>query len=96
MRYYQYHWDESRGEAFPGWGSADYFFETDDSGIVLRQVEVYANGTILRYSGNHMEDAYGKLTDQPQDPDEMRPYASDRAAFERVWPSGVEPGPQGV
>lgn len=49
MRYYKRRWEQGRGDQFDVWGPADYFFEVDDGGVVLRQMEVYANGTVLRY-----------------------------------------------
>jgi hypothetical protein len=40
--------EEGPGDKADAWGPADYFFETDDRGTVLRHVQVYANGTVLR------------------------------------------------
>jgi len=93
MRYYKRRWEQGRGDQFDVWGPADYFFEVDDGGVVLRQMEVYANGTVLRYDSGHVEDEYGQLTDQPLDLVAMRPHLADKTAFETVWPPGLTAGP---
>jgi hypothetical protein len=93
MRYYERRWEQGRGDQFDTWGPAVYFFETDDNGAVLRQVEVYANGTVLRYGAGHVEDDYGQLADQPLDVVAMAPFLTDESAFERAWPSGTSSGP---
>jgi hypothetical protein len=94
MRYYKRRWEEGRGDRFDAWGPAVYFFETDENGAVLRQVEVYANGTVLRYDVGHFEDEYGRLADQPLDRMAMARFLTDETAFERAWPSGLASGPR--
>jgi hypothetical protein len=94
MRYYRRHWEQSRSDEFNDWGTADYFFEADEDGAVLRQVEVYANGMILRYDRSHRGDRYGQLTDQPLDPTVLGAYTSDKAAFDAVWPPDMAAGPE--
>lgn len=84
-RYFQRHWNESRGDEYDHWGAATYYFEADAPGGVRRQVEVYADGTVLRYGAGHAEDAYGQLTDQPLDLADASYEEVDQAAFESVW-----------
>jgi hypothetical protein len=66
-RYYKRPWDESRGGAFDAWGRSLWYFEVDDDGYPVRQIEQYENGRVLRYDANHVEDEYGGLGDQPLD-----------------------------
>jgi hypothetical protein len=41
MQYFKAYWDESRGDKFDSWGRSWWYFETDDGGNVLRQVEKF-------------------------------------------------------
>lgn len=84
--YYKRFWEESTGEAHTdAWGSSTYFFETDITGNVLRQVEVYANGRILKYDSQNMEDGYGRLADQALDLEDFNQFKIDQQEFEKVW-----------
>jgi hypothetical protein len=49
VRFYRRRWAETRGDEFNGWGHSVWFFEADDDGWSVRQVEVYDAGRILRY-----------------------------------------------
>jgi hypothetical protein len=95
VRYYLRRWAESRGDEFDDWGGANYYFETDDLGAVLRQAEVYLAGQILRYDATLVEDTYGGLSEKPLDLIEFEAYASSKEAFDEVWPPGAPPGPDG-
>jgi Cysteine-rich CPCC len=66
--YFKRHWNESTGsEETDTWGTSDYYFETDKNSDVLKQIVVFKNGKILKYSTLHLEDEYGGLTDQALD-----------------------------
>lgn len=93
VRYYKRRWEQGRGDQFDAWGPADYYFEVDDGGAVLRQIEVYSHGAVLRYDPGHVKDEFGQLADQPLDLVAMEPYVTDKAAFERAWPPGQAAGP---
>jgi hypothetical protein len=96
IQYYKRHWEESRGDNYDHWGPATYFFEADEQGVVLRQVEVYEAGQILRYDGRHWRDDFGMLADQQLDLDEFRAFETSKEEFDRVWPPGSDPGPVGT
>jgi hypothetical protein len=96
VRYYRRKWGESRGDKYDHWGPASYFFETDDDGSVVRQVEVYEGGQILRYNQKHAADAYGMLSDQPIDIKQFQPFETGKEEFERAWSPGSEAGPVGT
>lgn len=91
MRHYKRRWSESRGDAHDGWGASWWHFETDHSGTVLRQVEVYDAGPSLRYDREHETDAFGGLSTEPLAASEHAPFASSAAEFERAW-SGASYG----
>ena len=83
MRYYQYSWDETRDDHSDPWGTSVYLFEVESSGYVIRQIELYANGNILKYSYDHEADAYGMLAAQPFDPVGCEDI--EQAAFYQIW-----------
>ncbi len=84
-RYFRRRWAESRGDAYDSWGPATYFFETTDTGEVVRQVEVYENGPVLRYEPERVEDEYGGRSSSPLDLGEFDDFASTAEDFEQVW-----------
>ena len=88
MRYFKHYWDESRGDKFDAWGKSWWFFETDEAGNVLRQIEKFESGVILRYDKSNSEDEFGGLAEKPVDADEIGGSKIDRQEFEREWNSG--------
>lgn len=52
---------ESRGDEFDAWGHSVWYFEVDNDGRPVRQIEVYDTGPVLRYRPGHEEDQYGAL-----------------------------------
>jgi hypothetical protein len=60
-RFYRRRWEESRGDEFDAWGHSFWYFEVDNDGWPVRQVEVYDTGPVLRYGPGHEEDQYGGL-----------------------------------
>ena len=86
-RFYRRRWDESRGDAFDAWGHSVWYFEVDDAGWPVRQVEVYDTGPVLRYGPEHEEDQYGGLGRASlNDPEgDWSQFVVTRDVFERVW-----------
>jgi hypothetical protein len=80
MRYFKRLWTEPRGDRGPSWR----YFEVDDRGRIVRQIEAYDDGTILKY---------GPLRGRAIkfDPDAMT-YEIGNAEFERRWATAVFPG----
>jgi hypothetical protein len=67
-------------------GEATYFLEVDEDGDAVRQVELYPNGKVLRYSAAHQQDDWGALCVMVLDAnDDWAPYVISREEFERVW-----------
>lgn len=87
MHYFKRNWPECRGDQFDDWGTSTWYIETDDDLWSTRQIEVYANGRILRYDAEHWHDEYGMLGDQALDAQEFASYAIPREEFEQVWNS---------
>lgn len=87
--FYRRRWEESRGDEFDAWGHSVWYFEVDNDGWPVRQVEVYDTGPVLCYGPGHEEDQYGGLgqvsLDDPEE--DWSPFVITRDAFERVWDS---------
>ena len=87
MKHYRRPWDEPRGDQFDEWGTSVWYFEVGDDDVVLRQIEVYENGTVITYDADHPHDDYGGLSQVPLDPDEFAPFRISAVEFENVWDS---------
>jgi hypothetical protein len=85
LRYFRYEWNASRGDEFADWGSAVLWNEMAEDGYVVRQLEVYENGVVLKYDALHLEDKYGFLSDQPLEPEKYGVPEVSAEAFEAAW-----------
>lgn len=83
--YYKRHFDEIRTEKSEIWGACDYYFETNESGEVLRQIEIYQNNKTLKYSEQIIEDEFGSLADQSIDLLDFEKFAITKNDFEYQW-----------
>jgi hypothetical protein len=84
FRYFRRHWDQSPYE-HDDWGGSIWFFEVDDEGWPVRQIEVYENGPVLKYDRDHLDDEYGGLGDQPLDFAEFAQFEIASDVFEAAW-----------
>ena len=84
-RYFKRHFDEIRKEESEIWGSCNYYFETNQTGEVIRQIEVYDNGKTLKYSEEDWEDEFGFLSDQPLNMDDFENFTITEEQFEIIW-----------
>ena len=87
MLYFKRYWNELRGDEHDDWGCSWWYFETNDDGDVLRQIEVYDSGPALKYSELHVEDEYGGLSEKPLDLAEFAEFTTRNQEFERAWNS---------
>ncbi len=85
MRYFKRHWNETRGDQYESWGKSVWFLETDKTGEVLRQIEIYKNGKVLKYDRQNIEDKFGGLADQKLDLNEFEQYSIEQEEFESKW-----------
>ena len=84
--YFKRPWDETTGSPLTNsWGTSIYYFETDDTGEVHRQLEVYNKGQRLRYDQKHIEDQYGGLSEILLDLKEFENYKIAKEEFEEAW-----------
>ena len=83
--YYKRHFNESRIEKSETWGTCIYYFESNQKGEILRQIEIYENGKRLKYSEEFIEDEFGFLADQTIKLLEFEEYAINKNDFEYQW-----------
>lgn len=83
--YVKRHWAELGGDEHNAWGTSWWYFEVDDNGGVLRQVELYDSGVRLCYGEQHIEDEFGRLSQTPLDLSESGYTAISSQDFEAAW-----------
>lgn len=85
-RYFKRPWEETTGDPLTDeWGTSVYYFETNQAGVVLRQIEVYANGKRLKYSLENLQDEYGGLSEVPLELEEFEEHSISENEFEAAW-----------
>ena len=85
MRYYKFHWNESRGDQYDSWGTSNWFIEVGEDLYPNRQIEIYENGKKLKYSNDKLEDEFGGLSDQKFNESEFDCERSSEQEFEKLW-----------
>lgn len=88
MKYFKRHWDETRGDELDHRWTSIWYLEVLDDGNAIRQVEVYANGPVLKYDETNAEDEYGGLSDQPLDLEDFATFEIREDEFEAAWNKG--------
>lgn len=83
--YVKRHWNELRGDEHDAWGTSWWYFEVDDRGCALRQIEKYHSGVLLRYGEQHIDDEFGGLSQMPLDLSEGGYSAILSQDFETMW-----------
>jgi hypothetical protein len=87
MHYFKRHWGESHGDEHDDWGTSTWYFETGPDMWPTRQIQVYADGRVLHYDRQHIEDAFGGLSEAALDATEFATFAIARSEFEQMWNS---------
>lgn len=85
MHYFLRRWKEHRGDEYAHWGTSLWYFEVDDSGNVLRQIEAYESGKELKYDQYHPDDDFGGLAKEPIDLAAFEPFAISGEEFDDRW-----------
>ena len=85
-KYFKKFWNESTGdELTDSWGNSTYYFETDENLNVLKQIQIFQNGNILKYDDQNLEDQFGFLTDQPLDYNDFLENEISEIQFYNIW-----------
>jgi Cysteine-rich CPCC len=80
------HWNETSGNPkTDSWGTADYYFETSKTGVVLKQIVIYGNGKILKYNNLNEEDAFGGLSEADLDLTDSAYLPLSKNDFFALW-----------
>jgi hypothetical protein len=87
LTFYKRRWDECRSDEHSAWRGCVYYFEVAPDGTAMRQMEIYDNGTLLQYHADHIEDAFGFLTNLTIDLSEFSGFSISRDEFETAWSS---------
>lgn len=86
MRYLKKKWEENTGEELTdNWGFSIFYFETDDSWNVLKQIQVFENGKALKYDEFNFEDEFGGLADQRLEEEEFIDHDISKEEFYNIW-----------
>jgi len=83
--YHKRKFNEPTTENNENWGNCEYYFETNQDGEIIRQIEPYQNGKVLRYSEMNIKDEYGFLADQSIDLKEFSQFEISKIEFENKW-----------
>ena len=79
-------WEETTGdELTDDWGVSIFYFETDDSLNVLKQIQIFENGNILKYDELNNEDEFGAMADQSLEEEEFLDCEISKEEFYNIW-----------
>ena len=85
-RYFKKFWEETTGEELTdSWGDSTYFFETDKNLNVIKQIQLFRNGKILKYDEQYLEDDFGGLADQQLEITEFIDNETTEVEFLEMW-----------
>ena len=86
MRYFKKNWEETTGdELTDDWGVSIFYFETDKSLNVLKQIQIFENGNILKYDELNNEDEFGAMADQSLEEEEFLDCEISKEEFYNIW-----------
>ena len=86
MRYLKKKWEETTGnELTDDWGVSIFYFETDDSLNVLKQIQIFENGNILKYDELNNENEFGAMADQSLEEEEFLDCEISKEEFYNIW-----------
>ena len=86
MRYFKKNWEETTGdELTDDWGVSIFYFETDDSLNVLKQIQIFENGNILKYDELNNENEFGAMADQSLEEKEFLDCEITKEEFYNIW-----------
>ena len=66
-------------------GVSIFYFETDDSLNVFKQIQIFENGNILKYDELNNEDEFGAMADQSLEEEEFLDFEIPKEEFYNIW-----------
>jgi hypothetical protein len=85
MNYFTQFWNENRDDKYADWGTSTWYFETDDSDEILKQITIYKSEKVLKYSEDNLIDEFGVLEDQKLTLEECDGKSISKEAFYALW-----------
>jgi len=85
MKYYKYKWNELRGDQYNNWGFSLWYVEIGEDEFPNRQIEIYDNGKVSKYSQDNLDDEFGGLGEQKLDLSEFDGIECSKTEFEINW-----------
>lgn len=85
MNYFTQVWDENRDDEYTDWGNSVWYFETNDADQVIKQVTIYDNGKLVKYSEDNIEDKFGGLCEGALTIDDCDGEEITKEDFYKVW-----------
>jgi Cysteine-rich CPCC len=84
--FYKRFWHETTGDVLTNHrGTSAYYFEATYEGEVLKQIEEYGNGKVLKYSSSQLEDEFGGLSKVPLDLEDEQFFSINKDTFFALW-----------
>ncbi|WP_277228629.1 DUF433 domain-containing protein [Hymenobacter sp. YC55] len=85
MKYFKRYWNETTGnDLTDSWGASYYYFETNDQLNVVRQLQLFEKGQVLKYNTEYLEDNLGGLAEVPLE-EEFELFQIKKEEFEQLW-----------
>jgi len=85
LRYFKYFWEDDPGGDLAGWGTSLWYTEVDAGGEILRVLQSYAAGQVLRYDDSWPQDEFGGMPEGIVDQDEIRELEISGEEFFAAW-----------
>ncbi|MFT6960198.1 MAG: hypothetical protein ACJA17_001300 [Polaribacter sp.] len=85
MNYFTQFWNENRDDKYADWGTSTWYFETDDTDEILKQITIYKSEKVLKYSEDNLIDEFGVLDDQKLTQEECDGKSISKEAFYALW-----------
>lgn len=85
LRYFKYFWNDDPGDELAGWGTSWWYIEVDAKGEVMRVLQRYASGQVLRYDDQLSEDEFGGLPECNVNLEEIKGTEISQDEFLAAW-----------
>ena len=85
MNYFTQFWNEDRDDKYSVWGTSTWYFETDDTDEILKQITIYKSEKVLKYSEDNLIDEFGVLDDQKLTIEDCDGESITKEAFYALW-----------
>jgi hypothetical protein len=85
MNYFTQFWNEDRDDKYAGWGTSTWYFETDDTDEILKQITIYKSEKVLKYSEENLIDEFGVLDDHKLTIEDCDGESITKEAFYALW-----------